>query len=52
MLTADCQKSWVGGKTLGLHSTVFSENEDENTPLNNKNRDKNAENRLQLVKAG
>ena len=52
MLTADCQKSGVGEQTLGLHSTVFSENEDENTRLNNKNQCKNAKNRLQLVKTG
>jgi hypothetical protein len=52
MLAADCQKFGVGGKTLGLHSTVFSESEDENTWLNNRNQGKNAENRLQLVKAG
>jgi len=52
MLTADCQKFGGKGKTLGLHSTVFSEGDDENTRLNNKNQDKNVENRLQLVKLG
>jgi hypothetical protein len=29
--SADCQKSGGEGKTLGLHSTVFSERSDENT---------------------
>src|SRR6266536_6396211 len=44
MLTADCQNSGVKGKRLGLHSTVFSESDDENTRLNNKNQSKKAEN--------
>jgi hypothetical protein len=52
MLTADCQKSLGEGKTLGLHSTVFSESEDENTRLNHKNHAKKPEKRLQLVKFG
>jgi hypothetical protein len=52
MLTADCQNSRGKGKTLGLHSTVFSESNGENTPLNNKNQDKKAEKRPQLRKSG
>src|SRR5882672_8574717 len=52
MLTADCQNSRGKGKTLGLHSTVFSESNAENTPLNNKNQDKKAEKRPQLRKSG
>src|SRR5713101_9018897 len=52
MLTADCQNSGVKGKRLGLHSTVFSENGDENTRLNNKNQSKKAEKRWQLRKFG
>src|SRR6266571_4214061 len=48
MLTADCQNSGVKGKRLGLHSTVFSESDDENTRLNNKNQSKKAEKRWQL----
>jgi hypothetical protein len=52
MLTADCQNSGVEGKTLGLHSTVFSESNDENTRLNNKNMGKKAEKRPQLRKFG
>jgi hypothetical protein len=52
MLTADCQKSGVKGKTLGLHSTVFSERSDGNTQLNRENYSKNAENHLHLVKLG
>jgi hypothetical protein len=52
MLTADCQNSEVKGKILGLHSTVFSESNGENTPLNNKNQDKKAEKRPQLRKLG
>jgi hypothetical protein len=52
MLTADCQNSGVKGKRLGLHSTVFSESNAENTPLNNKNQDKKAEKRPQLRKFG
>jgi hypothetical protein len=52
MLMADCQKSGVEGKTLGLHSTVFSECGDGNTRLNRENYGKNAENRLHLVKSG
>jgi hypothetical protein len=39
-------------KTLGLHSTVFSESNAENTPLNNKNQGKKAEKRPQLRKFG
>jgi hypothetical protein len=50
--TADCQKCGGGGKTLGLHSTVFSERADENTRLNNKNQVKNAKKRPQLRKFG
>jgi len=52
MLTADCQNSGVKGKILGLHSTVFSERDDENTRLNRGNYGKNTENPLQLVKLG
>jgi hypothetical protein len=52
MLMADCQKSGVEGKTLGLHSTVFSESDDENTRLNNKNQGKKAKKRPQLPKIG
>jgi len=52
MLTADCQKSGVEGKTLGLHSTVFSEGDDENTRPNNKNQGKKGENLPQLRKIG
>jgi hypothetical protein len=52
MLTADCQNSGVRGKRLGLHSTVFSESDDENTRLNNKNQNKKAEKRWQLRKFG
>jgi hypothetical protein len=50
MLTPDCQKSGGEGKTLGLHSTVFSERGDANTRLNNENQDKKAENHPQLRK--
>src|SRR5260370_38490502 len=52
MPTADCQKSGVEGKVLGLHSTVFSESDNENKPLNNKNQSKKAEKRPQLRKLG
>jgi hypothetical protein len=52
MLTADCQNSRGKGKTLGLHSAVFSKSNGENTPLNNKNQDKKAEKRPQLRKSG
>jgi hypothetical protein len=52
MLTADCQNSGVKGKRLGLHSTVFSASNAENTSLNNKNQDKKAEKRPQLRKSG
>jgi len=52
MLTAECQNSGVEGKTLGLHSTVFSESNDENTRLNNKKQRKKAERRPQLRKFG
>lgn len=52
MSTAECQKSGVEGKTLGLHSTLFSERGDGNTPLKRENYRKNAKNRLQLVKLG
>jgi hypothetical protein len=44
MPTADCQKSGVEGKVLGLHSTVFSESANENTRLNNKNQGKKPKN--------
>jgi hypothetical protein len=40
------------GKVLGLHSTVFSESDNENTRLNNKNQSKKAEKRPQLRKLG
>jgi hypothetical protein len=43
MSTAACQKSGGEGKTLGLHSTVFSERSDENTRLNRENYHKNTE---------
>jgi hypothetical protein len=33
MSTADCQKSGVEGKRLGLHSTVFSDCGDGNARL-------------------
>jgi len=52
MSTADCQKSGVEGKTLGLHSALFSERGDGNTRVNLENYGKNAKNRLQLVKLG
>src|SRR3989442_14192136 len=52
MPTTDCQKSVIEGKTLGLHSTVFWESDDENTRLNNKNRGKKAEKCPQLRKTG
>jgi hypothetical protein len=52
MPTADCQKSGVEGKVLGLHSTAFSESDNENTRPNNKNRSKKAEKRPQLRKLG
>jgi hypothetical protein len=52
MPTADCQKFGVEGKTLGLHSTVSSESDHENTPLNNKNEGKKTEKRPQLRKLG
>jgi hypothetical protein len=51
MPTAECQNSGVEGKTLGLHSTVFSESDDENTRLNNKYQAKKTENRPQLRKS-
>ena len=44
--------SGVEGKVLGLHSTVFSERDNENTRLNNKNQSKKAEKRPQLRKLG
>ena len=37
MPTAECQKSGVEGKVLGLHSTVFSESDRENKRLNHTN---------------
>jgi len=37
-------------KTLGLHSTVFSERGDGNARLNRKHYGKNAENCSQLIK--
>ena len=52
MTSEECQKSGVEGKTLGLHSTVFSERGDGNTRLNRRKYGKNTENRLQLVKLG
>jgi hypothetical protein len=52
MLIADCQNSRGKGKTLGLHSTVFSELGDGNTPLNRETYGKNAENRPQLRRLG
>ena len=52
MLTADCQNSTVEGKTLGLHSTVFLESDDENTQLNYENRGQKAEKHPQLRKFG
>jgi hypothetical protein len=52
MLTADCQKSGVEGKTLGLHSTVFSERGDGNTELNREAYGKKSEKRPQLRKFG
>jgi hypothetical protein len=52
MSTADCQKSGVEGKTLGLHSALFSERSDENTRVNTENYGKNAKIRRQLVKLG
>jgi hypothetical protein len=52
MPTADCQKSGVEGKVLGLHSTAFSESDNENTRPNNKNQSKKAEKHLQLRKMG
>jgi len=52
MLTTDCQKFGVEGKTLGLHSTVFRESNYENTRLNNKNQGKKAEKCPQLRKIG
>jgi hypothetical protein len=52
MLTADCQKSGGEGKTLGLHSTAFSDRGDGNTWLSNEKYCKKAEKRPQLVKSG
>jgi hypothetical protein len=52
MSTADCQKSGVEGKVLGLHSALFSERGDGNTRVNLTNYRKNAKNRMQLVKFG
>jgi hypothetical protein len=52
MLTADSQNSGAKGKTLGLHSAVFSERDDKNKRLNNETYCKNAEKRSQLVKSG
>ena len=42
----------IEGKTLGLHSTVSSETDDENTRLNNKTHSKKTEKRPQLRKSG
>jgi hypothetical protein len=52
MLTEARQKSRGKGKTLGLHSTVFSELEDGNTRLTYEHDGKNTENCLQLRKFG
>jgi hypothetical protein len=52
MTNEECQKSGVEGKTLGLHSTVFSELGDRNKQLNYENDGKNTENRSQLRKLG
>jgi hypothetical protein len=52
MPTADCRKSDIEGKTLGLHSTVSSETNDENTRLNNKTDSKKAVKRPQLRTSG
>jgi hypothetical protein len=52
MSTADCQKSGVEEKILGLHSTGFSERGDENIPLNNKNQRKKVKKCQQLRKLG
>jgi len=52
MSPADCQKSGVEGKVLGLHSALFSERGDGNTQVNLANYRKNAKNRMQLVKFG
>jgi hypothetical protein len=52
MPTADCQKSDAEGKILGLHSTVSSETNHENTRLNNKTHSKKAEKWPQLRKSG
>jgi len=52
MLIADCQNSRGKGKTLGLHSTVFSELGDGNTQLNRETYGKNVQNRPQLRRLG
>jgi hypothetical protein len=52
MLTADCQNSGVYGKTLGLHSTIFSDRSDENAQLNKEKYCKKAEKRPRVVKSG
>jgi hypothetical protein len=52
MLTADCQNCGVEGKTLGLHSTVFSNGDDENALLNNEYHGKKAETHPPLRKIG
>jgi hypothetical protein len=52
MTSEECQKSGVEGKTLGLHSAVFSELGDRNKQLNYENDGKNTENRSQLRKLG
>jgi hypothetical protein len=52
MSTADCQKSGVEWKVLGLHSALFSARGDGNTRVNLANYGKNAKNRMQLVKFG
>src|ERR1700693_4597625 len=52
MPTADCQKSGVEGKVLGLHSTVFSESDNENTRLDNKNQSKKSRKTSATAKVG
>jgi len=43
---------WGQGKTVGLHSTVFLEVDDDNRRVNNGNYRKKAEKRQLLVKSG
>jgi hypothetical protein len=52
MLVADCQNSGVEGKTLGLHSTTFSDRGEGNAQLNKEKYCKKAEKRPQVVKFG